>query len=161
MLSAITLIVGLVLLVGGGALLVRGACEIATGLGVSPLIIGLTVVAFGTSCPELAASLTAALEGAPDIAVGNVFGSNVANLGLILGLSALIVPFTVTVAFLPWSWSAALLGFLWFRLFDISKPPPVSWFDRTMKNGVGVVLDDVMAGVYAAIALHLCLYLFG
>lgn len=72
-----------------------------------------------------------------------------------------LVGYLVTVILLPFSWQTALLGFFWFRLFDISKPPPVSWFDRTMKNGVGVVLDDVMAGVYAAIALHLCLYLFG
>ena len=70
-----------------------------------------------------------------------------------------LVGYLVTVAFLPWSWTIALLGFFWFRLFDILKPPPASWFDRKMKNGVGVVLDDVVAGVYAAVALRLTLWL--
>ena len=93
-------VLGIALLYVGGELLVGGSIRLAKRFHVSNMVIGLTVVAFGTSCPELAASLAAALEGAPDIAVGNVFGSNVANLGLILGLSALIVPFTVTVAFL-------------------------------------------------------------
>jgi phosphatidylglycerophosphatase A len=66
--------------------------------------------------------------------------------------------YLVTVAFLPFTWTTALLGFLFFRLFDILKPFPASWFDRRMKNGTGVVLDDVVAGIYAAIALRLVLY---
>lgn len=72
-----------------------------------------------------------------------------------------LVGYLVTVIGLPFSWPAALLGFFWFRLFDISKPPPVRWFDQKLKNGVGVVLDDVMAGIYAAIALRISLYLIG
>jgi cation:H+ antiporter len=87
--------VGLVLLYLGGEALVRGAAGLASQLGVSTLAIGLTVVAFGTSVPELVVSLDAALTGAPDIALGNVVGSNVANLALILGLAALIRPPTV------------------------------------------------------------------
>lgn len=71
-----------------------------------------------------------------------------------------LVGYLVAVAFLPWSWSAALLGFFWFRLFDILKPQPARWFDANMKNGVGVVLDDFAAGLYAAIALRLTLWLF-
>ncbi len=67
--------------------------------------------------------------------------------------------YLVTVAFLPFSWRAAILGFVLFRLFDIVKPFPASWFDRRMKNGVGVVLDDVVAGFYGALALRLILYL--
>ena len=67
--------------------------------------------------------------------------------------------YLVTVAFLPFSWSAALLGFVLFRLFDILKPFPASWFDRRMKNGIGVVLDDVVAGFYGALALRLLLLL--
>jgi phosphatidylglycerophosphatase A len=67
--------------------------------------------------------------------------------------------YLVTVAFLPFSWSTALLGFVFFRLFDITKPPPASWFDRRMKNGFGVVMDDVLAGLYGALALRLALYL--
>lgn len=68
-----------------------------------------------------------------------------------------LVGYLVTVAFLPFSWPAALLGFIFFRLFDIAKPPPASWFDRRLKNGYGVVLDDVAAGLYGALALRLCL----
>jgi phosphatidylglycerophosphatase A len=68
-----------------------------------------------------------------------------------------LVGYLVTVAFLPFSWEAAILGFFLFRLFDILKPPPASWFDQKMKNGYGVVLDDVAAGVYAAGALRLLL----
>jgi phosphatidylglycerophosphatase A len=72
-----------------------------------------------------------------------------------------LVGYLVTVAVLPFSWTAALLGFLFFRLFDIAKPPPASWFDRKMKNGYGVVLDDVMAGLYAAAALRITLWVMG
>lgn len=70
-----------------------------------------------------------------------------------------LIGYLVTVAFLPWSWPAALLGFFWFRLFDILKPPPARWFDKHLKHGVGVVLDDFAAGIYAAIALRLTLWL--
>jgi len=71
-----------------------------------------------------------------------------------------LVGYLVTVAFLPWSWSTAVLGFFWFRLFDILKPPPANWLDRDFKHGVGVVLDDVAAGIYGAVALRLTLWLF-
>lgn len=86
---------GLVLLVVGGELLVRGAVASATALGVSPLLIGLTLVGFGTSTPELVTSVTAALNGSAGIAVGNVVGSNIANILFILGLSAIIYPMAV------------------------------------------------------------------
>jgi len=69
--------------------------------------------------------------------------------------------YLVTVALLPWSWPTALLGFAWFRFFDILKPPPVGWIDRHCKNGYGVVFDDVAAGIYAAFALRLTLQLLG
>lgn len=87
---------GLLLLLGGGELLVRGGVATASRLGVSPLLIGLTLVGFGTSTPELVASLEAALIGAPGIAVGNVVGSNIANILLVLGLSAVILPMATT-----------------------------------------------------------------
>ncbi len=87
---------GLVLLVAGGELLVRGAVSTARRFGVSPLLIGLTLVGFGTSTPELVTSIQAALVGSPGIAVGNVVGSNIANIFLILGLAALIVPVTTS-----------------------------------------------------------------
>jgi cation:H+ antiporter len=88
---------GLALLVVGGELLVRGATRLAAALGVSPLVIGLTVVAFGTSAPELAVSLLAALRGQAGLAVGNVVGSNIFNVLAILGVSALLTPLVVAV----------------------------------------------------------------
>jgi cation:H+ antiporter len=89
------LLAGLVLLYFGAEGLVRGSSSIALRLGVGPLLIGLTVVAFGTSAPELVVSLKAALMGQGDISVGNVVGSNICNIGLILAFSALIVPIKV------------------------------------------------------------------
>jgi len=86
---------GLVLLAIGGDVLVRGAVGTASKLGVSPLLIGLVLVGFGTSMPELTTSVQAALSGSPGIAVGNVVGSNIANILLILGAAALIAPITV------------------------------------------------------------------
>ncbi len=83
---------GLALLIVGGDLLVRGAVDIARHLGVSPLLIGVTLVGFGTSTPELVASIQAALVDAPGIMVGNVVGSNIANILLILGIAALLRP---------------------------------------------------------------------
>lgn len=93
--TAILALVGLLLLVAGGELLVRGASRLAALARISPLVIGLTVVAFGTSAPELAVSVKASLAGQADIALGNVVGSNVFNVLFILGLSALIVPLAV------------------------------------------------------------------
>ncbi|MDO5528719.1 MAG: calcium/sodium antiporter [Paracoccus sp. (in: a-proteobacteria)] len=83
---------GLVLLVIGGDLLVRGAVSLALRLGIAPVIVGLTVVAFGTSAPEMIVSLDAAWRGLPGIALGNVVGSNIANVLIILGATALISP---------------------------------------------------------------------
>ncbi len=88
---------GLIMLVGGGESLISGATRLARHLGMKPLIIGLTVVAFGTSVPELFVSLTAALQGYPDIMIGNVVGSNIANIGLILGISALLASLHLTI----------------------------------------------------------------
>lgn len=95
MMTYLLLAAGLALLTLGGETLVRGAVNAARGLGVSPLLVGLTVVGFGTSTPELVTSLTAAFKGSPGIAVGNVVGSNIANILLILGVTALILPLTV------------------------------------------------------------------
>jgi len=92
------LIGGFVLLVIGGELLVRGAVAVAERLGMSPLLIGLTLVGFGTSAPELVTSVQAAMAGSPGIAVGNIVGSNISNTLLILGLSALITPMAVQSA---------------------------------------------------------------
>jgi len=90
--TAFFLIVGLAMLVYGADLFVKGAAGIADMFGVSPLVIGLTVVAYGTSMPELVVSALASLDGSSAIALGNVVGSNIANIGLILALTALISP---------------------------------------------------------------------
>ena len=92
---ALLLIGGLALLITGGELLVRGSVRVAERMGVSPLLIGLTLVGFGTSTPELVTSVQAAIAGSPGIAVGNIVGSNIANILLILGLSAVIFPIAV------------------------------------------------------------------
>jgi cation:H+ antiporter len=90
------LLAGLVLLIWGAELLVRGASRLAAAVGISPLIVGLTVVSFGTSAPELAVSVQSALAGQPDLVLGNVVGSNIFNVLFILGLSAMITPLVVS-----------------------------------------------------------------
>lgn len=95
-LAILYLVLGLVLLYYGAEALVRGSSSLALRLGLSPLVIGLTVVAFGTSSPELVVSLKAGLAGQGNISVGNVVGSNICNLGLILGLCALVTPVATT-----------------------------------------------------------------
>ncbi|MHB0776088.1 calcium/sodium antiporter [Halomonas sp. WWR20] len=90
------LVGGLILLVAGAEVLVRGAAKLAAQFGIPPLIVGLTVVAFGTSAPETAVSVQAALNGSGDLAIGNVVGSNIGNVLLILGLTALIAPLVVS-----------------------------------------------------------------
>jgi cation:H+ antiporter len=107
-------LIGLILLIAGAELLVRGASRLAVGFGISPLVVGLTVVAFGTSSPELAVSIGAGLSGQADIALGNVIGSNIFNVLFVLGASALVgglvvsqqlirldVPLMIGVALLP------------------------------------------------------------
>ena len=95
MLIFMSILGGFLILTLGAEALVRGASQIALRLGLTPLIIGLTIVAFGTSAPELAVSVKSAIAGNSGIALGNVIGSNIANIGLILGLTALIRPIKI------------------------------------------------------------------
>jgi len=95
--NIIWFVAGLVALVVGADLLVRGASRLALSFGISPLVVGLTIVAFGTSAPEMAVSVNAALDGKGDLAVGNVVGSNIFNVLFILGVSALITPLVVNM----------------------------------------------------------------
>ena len=95
MLTYLYLIVGLLLLIAGGNYLVKGGVAVAKRFKVPTLIIGMTIVAFGTSSPEFIVSLQSALQGHPEISIGNVVGSNIANIGLILGITALILPMAV------------------------------------------------------------------
>jgi cation:H+ antiporter len=93
--TIVLLLAGLAILIFGAELLVRGASALAASVGISPLVVGLTVVAFGTSSPELAVSVLSAWNGQPGIALGNVVGSNICNVLLILGLSATVAPLVV------------------------------------------------------------------
>ena len=94
-LDLLFLFLGLVTLILGGDFLVRGASSIALKASISPLVVGLTIVAFGTSAPELFISVNSALAGSPDLTMGNVIGSNICNLALVLGVTAIISPITV------------------------------------------------------------------
>jgi cation:H+ antiporter len=124
-LNGLLIVAGCAILWIGGELLVRGARDLARALGLSSLVVGLTVVAFGTSSPELAATLTAAYQGAPDVAFGNVVGSNLANLGLILGLTALLWPLETHARLLfremPFMVLASLLLFLVVRDLSLTR----------------------------------------
>jgi cation:H+ antiporter len=118
--SLVLFVVGLVLVIYGADLLINGASKLALAFGVSPLVVGLTVVAFGTSAPELAVSVQAAWSGEVDVSTGNVVGSNIVNVLFILGLSALIAPLIVDRMLvrrdLPVMIAAALL--LWLLALD-------------------------------------------
>ncbi len=110
-------LVGFVLLIKGADLLVSGASSIAVKYNISQMIIGLTIVSFGTSLPELLVNVTASINGNPGLAIGNIFGSNIANILLILGISAMIRPLPITkniyFSEIPFSLVATLLvGFL-------------------------------------------------
>jgi cation:H+ antiporter len=98
LLNIVSVLVGLVALFLGGNWLVKGASRLAAALGVPPLVIGLTVVSMGTSAPELLVSLSAAFQGSSDIAIGNVVGSNIANIGLILAVSGLILMIPIQIS---------------------------------------------------------------
>ena len=114
------LILGLATLIVGGDLLVRGAVGIALKAKVPSVIVGLTIVSFGTSAPELIISLQAVFSGNPDISIGNVVGSNIANLGLVLGMTAIILPlpFEKSILRKDWPYMMASTVVLWLFLLD-------------------------------------------
>ncbi|MDP2686591.1 MAG: calcium/sodium antiporter [Aequorivita sp.] len=109
---------GLLLLVVGGEFLVRSSVALSFKFNLSKMVIGLTVVSFATSAPELLVSLQAALNGFSDIALGNVIGSNIANIGLILGITAIISPLTIDKSFYKLNWPVMMIlsGVLYFIL---------------------------------------------
>jgi cation:H+ antiporter len=107
--SVIWVLLGLVLLVVGGEFLVRSSVALSFKFNISKLVIGMTVVSFATSVPELLVSLQAALDGSPDIALGNVIGSNIANIGLVLGITAFISPLAISKDFYKINWPMMMI----------------------------------------------------
>lgn len=121
MLNIILLIAGVILLSVGGEVLIRGSLSAAKRSGVSPLLCGLVIVGFGTSAPELVVSIEAAVNNQPDIAVGNVVGSNIGNILLILGICALITPLTVRPLLLRRDALTVVLASLLFIVYCLSE----------------------------------------
>lgn len=124
--SMLWIVLGFILLVIGGEFLVRSSVALSFKLNISKLVIGMTVVSFATSMPELLVSLNAALTGSPAIAINNVIGSNIANIGLVLGITALIGGIVVDKAFYKFHWPVMLLfsiGLYWFLYNDNQLTP--------------------------------------
>jgi cation:H+ antiporter len=120
--AVLSLVGGLVLLIIGGEFLVRGAVQTAERLGVSPLLIGLTLVGFGTSAPEMAISIQAALEGSPGIAIGNFVGSSISNILLILGAAAILAPIAVSSTALARDGTFVLITSVLFAVLSLTLP---------------------------------------
>ena len=160
---------GFVLLIAGGETLVRGAVALAARLNVSPLVIGVTVVGVGTSMPELVTSVQAGLIGSPGIAYGNIVGSNIANILLILGVSALMWPMAVERATLRRDGLAMAMGTAIFALVAMTLPMPrwagalliailagyLLWTIRTDEHAGVTVEDDPPAPLSRAVAVTL------
>jgi cation:H+ antiporter len=134
------LVVGLAMLLAGGELLVRGAARLATRLGISPLVVGLTVVALGTSTPELAVAIRSALAGQPDFVVGNVVGSNIYNVLLVLGLAALVFPLVVHRRVVRWDVPLLVL---------VSLGVVAMALDGVLTRGHGLLLTIGLLGYFA------------
>lgn len=134
--NLILIILGLVLLVVGGEFLVRASVGLSFKLKLSKLVIGMTVVSFATSAPELLVSLQAALDGVSDIALGNVIGSNIANIGLVLGITAVISPLMVDREFYKLNWP--MLMFMSFALYFFLSN------DNVLSTIEGIILFSVL-----------------
>lgn len=119
--SYFLLISGLILLIIGGEVLVKGAVNIAFRAKISTLVVGMTIVSMGTSAPELLVSLKASLSGHPDIALGNVVGSNIANIALILGITAIIFPLVVERNSMRYDWPIMMLVTSLFYIFILDR----------------------------------------
>lgn len=172
-LSLLLVVLGLVMLVGGGEFLVKGASGIALAARVTPAVVGLTIVAAGTSMPEMVVSVQSALAGSPGLAMGNVVGSNVFNIGAILGIAALVAPLAVVGTTLRLDWPvmmaaavalvimgqdlsisrieglilvASIVGFTWYLVQTTrSHTAPVEGEDLPPKPTLKQILLDVAA----------------
>lgn len=123
---------GLVLLIAGGNWLLKAAVDLSLKLKIPKIVIGMTVVSFATSAPELIVSVNAALDGFPDLALGNVVGSNIANLGLVLAVTILLSPIEVSKSFYTTDWPVMMLASLLFFFFI--------YFDGVLQQYEGVVM---------------------
>jgi cation:H+ antiporter len=164
LLHSISILLGLVVLVWSADRFISGAAALADNLGVSPMLIGLTVVGFGTSAPEVLVSIMAAVNGNPGLAIGNAIGSNIANIGLILGVTALVIPLSVHSSVLKREYPLLLgvtvicLVLMWdgdLNLFDgailvMMLIAVFGWMIYTAKTGEA----DPIAGEYDAEIPH-------
>jgi len=116
----IILLTGFLLLTLSGDFLIKGSVSLAGHLKVSKLVIGIVVVSFGTSAPEIVVSLDAAIKGHPDIAIGNVIGSNIANIALVLGITAIILPIKVKKAAIQFDWIVMMVASILFYVFSLN-----------------------------------------
>ncbi len=146
--NLLLIIIGVLALVAGGELLVRGAVKIALRFHISTLVVGMTIVSFGTSAPELLVSLEAMFAGHPGIAIGNVVGSNIANIALVLGVTSLIFPIEVSKNSYKVDWPVLMLstlmvfGFMW-----MNYDPEMSGDYVSSINWMnGVVMVSVLVG---------------
>jgi cation:H+ antiporter len=155
--SILLVLIGFAALIGGGEFLVKGAVGIAAKAKLSKLVIGMTVVSFGTSAPELIVSLHSASQGMPEIAIGNVIGSNIANLALVLGVTVLIFPMPVSRNSIRYDWPMMMLASILFYLFALNLSIDrwegivlftlliafIIFLIRNSRKGYEVDLDDI------------------
>jgi len=135
--NILLLVAGLLTLIVGGEFLVKGAVGIAKKAHISPLVIGMTVISFGTSAPELVVSIKAALTGSPAIAIGNVVGSNIANIGMVLGITVLIFPIIVDRNSKVLDWPMMMFASILFFLFS---------YDNIITFWEGFILFAILVG---------------
>lgn len=140
------LILGLVILVFAGDFLVKGGVQIANHFKIPKLVVGLTIVSIGTSAPELFVSIGAALKGSPDMSVGNVIGSNIANIGLILGITTLILPMPINKETIKINYPILLFFSLLF--WGLSLDNMLSFFDGLLL--VGLLITYIIFLIYRA-----------
>jgi cation:H+ antiporter len=132
MLNLVLIIFGLIFLIQGGNWLLKSAVSLALNLNIPKIVVGMTVVSFATSAPELIVSIKAAIEGYPDLALGNVVGSNIANLALVLGITVFFGHIDVTRSFYTINWPMMMLSSLMFFAFI--------YFDGTLQRQEGIIM---------------------
>lgn len=135
LISILEILGGFVLLIGGGQFLVKGAVEITKYFNISKLVVGMTVVAFGTSAPELLVSVEATFKGSADIALGNIIGSNIANIALVLGMSIIVLPIFVKKETIKFDWPILMGVYLLLLVF---------MWDNTLSRVEGAILFTLL-----------------